>query len=53
MPGKGTFHAVVDFIVDPMENVYPMVPPGHDIDRMILGKPDRKAKRVVPLTFPS
>ena len=44
---------VVDFIVDPMENVYPMVPPGHDIDRMILGKPDRKAKRVVPLTFPS
>ncbi len=44
---------VMDFVVDPEENVYPMVPPGHGIDQMILVKPDKKAKKVVPLTFPS
>ncbi len=44
---------VMDFIVDPEENVFPMVPPGHGIDQMILAKPDKKAKKVVPLTFPS
>jgi acetolactate synthase-1/2/3 large subunit len=44
---------VIDFIVDPEENVFPMVPPGHGIDQMILAKPDKKAKKVVPLTFPS
>ncbi len=44
---------VMDFIVDPEENVFPMVPPGHGIDQMILAKSDKKARRVVPLTFPS
>jgi acetolactate synthase-1/2/3 large subunit len=44
---------VMDFIVDPEEKVFPMVPPGHGIDQMILAKPDKKAKKVVPLTFPS
>ena len=44
---------VMDFIVDPEENVYPMVPPGHSIDEMILAKTDKKARKVVPLTFPS
>jgi acetolactate synthase-1/2/3 large subunit len=44
---------VMDFVVDPLEKVFPMVPPGHGIDQMILEKPDKKAKKVVPLTFPS
>jgi hypothetical protein len=43
----------MDFIVDPEENVYPMVPPGHSIDEMILARTDKKARKVVPLTFPS
>ena len=44
---------VMDFIVDPEEKVFPMVPPGHGNDQMILAKPDKKARKVVPLTFPS
>jgi len=44
---------VMDFHVDPEEKVFPMVPPGHGIDQMILAKPDKRAKKVVPLTFPS
>ena len=44
---------VMDFHVDPEEKVFPMVPAGHGIDQMILAKPDKKARRVVPLTFPS
>jgi acetolactate synthase-1/2/3 large subunit len=44
---------VMDFHVDPKENVFPMVPPGHGIDQMILGKPDKKARKIVPLTFPA
>ena len=44
---------VMDFIVDPEEKVFPMVPPGHGNDQMILATPDKKARKVVPLTFPS
>ncbi len=44
---------IMDFIVDPEEKVFPMVPPGHGNDQMILAKPDKKARKVVPLTFPS
>lgn len=45
---------VIDFHVDPEENVYPMVPAGHAIDQMIFEKPEKKRKKkVVPLTFPS
>ncbi len=44
---------VVDFHVDPKENVFPMVPPGYGIDQMILGKPDKKARKIEPLTFPA
>ncbi len=44
---------VMDFHVDPKENVFPMVPPGHGIDQMILGKPGKKARKIVPLTFPA
>ena len=45
---------VIDFRVDPEENVFPMVPAGHGIDQMIFKKPEKKEKRkVVPLTFPS
>jgi acetolactate synthase-1/2/3 large subunit len=44
---------VVDFQVDPEENVYPMVPAGHRIDQMILAKPKKKTRKVVPLTFPA
>jgi acetolactate synthase-1/2/3 large subunit len=45
---------VIDFHVDPEENVFPMVPAGHGIDQMIFKRPDKKEKRkVVPLTFPS
>ena len=44
---------VMDFHVDPKEKVFPMIPPGYGIDQMILTKPDKKARRVVPLTFPS
>jgi len=44
---------VIDFVVDPEEKVFPMVPAGHSIDQMILAKPRKKARKVVPLTFPS
>jgi acetolactate synthase-1/2/3 large subunit len=45
---------VIDFPVDPEENVFPMVPAGHGIDQMIFKKPAKKdKKKVVPLTFPS
>jgi acetolactate synthase-1/2/3 large subunit len=44
---------VMDFHVDPEEDVFPMVPPGHGIDQMILEKPGKKAKKIVPLTFPA
>jgi acetolactate synthase-1/2/3 large subunit len=45
---------VIDFHVDPDENVFPMVPAGHAISQMIFRKPEKKAKKkVVPLTFPS
>jgi acetolactate synthase-1/2/3 large subunit len=44
---------VIDFHVDPEEDVFPMVPPGHGIDHMILEKPDKKARKIVPLTFPA
>jgi acetolactate synthase-1/2/3 large subunit len=45
---------VIDFRVDPRENVFPMVPAGHSITEMIFKKPDKKRKKkVVPLTFPT
>jgi acetolactate synthase-1/2/3 large subunit len=45
---------IIDFRVDPEENVFPMVPAGHGIDQMIFKKPEKKEKKkVVPLTFPS
>jgi acetolactate synthase-1/2/3 large subunit len=44
---------VIDFHVDPEEKVFPMVPAGHGIDQMILAKPKKKIRKVVPLTFPS
>ena len=44
---------VIDFHVDPEEKVLPMVPAGHRIDQMILAEPKKKAKKVVPLTFPA
>ncbi len=44
---------VIDFHVDPEEKVFPMVPAGHGIDQMILAKPRKRIRKVVPLTFPS
>lgn len=44
---------VMDFHVDPEEKVFPMVPAGHGIDQMILAKPKRRIRKVVPLTFPA
>jgi acetolactate synthase-1/2/3 large subunit len=44
---------VIDFRVNPEENVFPMVPAGHSIDQMILKEPKKKARKVIPLTFPS
>jgi len=44
---------VIDFHVDPEEKVFPMVPAGHSIDQMILAQPGKKARKVVPLTFPA
>ncbi|MBW2122041.1 MAG: biosynthetic-type acetolactate synthase large subunit, partial [Deltaproteobacteria bacterium] len=45
---------VMDFHVDPEENVFPMVPAGHSIDQMIFGKAEKRGKKkVVPMTFPS
>ncbi len=44
---------VIDFHVDPEEKVFPMVPAGHGIDQMILAKPKKRIRKVVPLTFPS
>jgi acetolactate synthase-1/2/3 large subunit len=45
---------VIDFRVDPEENVFPMVPAGQSIDQMVFEKPGKKAKKkVVPMTFPS
>lgn len=44
---------VIDFQVDPEEKVFPMVPAGHGIDQMMLAKPKKRIRKVVPLTFPS
>jgi len=44
---------VVDFHVDPEEKVFPMVPAGHGIDQMMLAKPKKRPRKVVPLTFPA
>ncbi len=44
---------VMDFHVDPEEKVFPMVPAGHGIDKMILAEPKRKTRKVIPLTFPA
>jgi acetolactate synthase-1/2/3 large subunit len=44
---------VIDFQIDPEEKVLPMVPAGHSIDQMILAKPKKRTRKVVPLTFPA
>lgn len=49
MPGP----VLIDFHVDPEEGVFPMVPAGQGIERMLLTRPKDKGKRVVPMTLPA
>lgn len=44
---------LIDFHVDPEEGVFPMVPAGQGIERMLLTRPKDKGKRVVPMTLPA
>jgi len=44
---------LMDFHVDPEEGVFPMVPPGQGIDRMLLERPKEKGKRAVAVTLPA
>ncbi|MGQ9653790.1 MAG: biosynthetic-type acetolactate synthase large subunit [Thermodesulfobacteriota bacterium] len=44
---------LIDFHVDPEEGVFPMVPAGQGIERMLLTRPKDKGERVVPMTLPA